>query len=139
MTAPNVHLAGRFLSRQPAGRRRSLIALHGVMSVNAFAGAWYALGGAPGVPTEWLHRSPFRDYAIPGTILGSAVAGTQLAAAVALMRGTRGAGAVSLAASGVLLAWIVTQLAMIGYVSPLQPIVLAWALATMMLARRLEA
>jgi hypothetical protein len=34
-------------------------------AVNAFAGGYYGLAGAAGVPTEWLNRSPFRDYFVP--------------------------------------------------------------------------
>jgi hypothetical protein len=34
--------------------RPALIALDAVLAVNAFGGAWYAVDGAPGVPTEWL-------------------------------------------------------------------------------------
>ena len=116
-----------------------LIALDGVMAVNAVAGAWYAVRGAPGVPTEWLDGTPFDDYVIPGLILGGVVGGTQAAAGVALLRRHPRRKALSRAASGVLLAWIVSQLAMVGYVSPLQPIVLVWALATLGLAELSEA
>jgi hypothetical protein len=45
----------------------------------------------------------------------------------------------SRAASAVLLGWIVTQLALVGHVSPLQPFVLAWATATYALASQLDA
>jgi len=38
----------------------------------------------------------------------------------------------------VLLGWIVTQLATIGYVSPLQPIVPGWAFGALGLACRLD-
>jgi hypothetical protein len=113
------------------------MALHGVMGANALAGAWYAVSGAPGVPTEWLEGTPFDDYLVPGAILGTLVAGTQLAAGVALARRRPRAEQLSQAAGGVLLAWIVAQLGMIGYVSPLQPIVLGWALGALALSRRL--
>jgi hypothetical protein len=115
-----------------------LAALHGVMAVNAVGGAWYALGGAPNVPREWLEGTPFDDYRIPGMILGTVVAGSQVAACVALLRRTRHARRTSQAASGVLLGWIGTQLAMIGYRSPLQPIVLTWALGSLALVHGME-
>jgi hypothetical protein len=111
--------------------------MDGVMGANALAGAWYALGGAPGVPTAWLSRTPFDDYRVPGVTLGSVVGGSQLLASVALWRGAPSAKRASVAAGTVLLAWIGVQLAMIGYVSPLQPFVLAWALATLGLSARL--
>ena len=73
----------------PAGTRnidsavsdRTLIALNGTAGVAALAGAWYALGGAPDVPTEWLDGSPFADYRVPGLILGGDYAPASLAAA----------------------------------------------------------
>lgn len=117
--------------------RRVLIAMEGVMALNAFGGAWYAVAGAPDVPTQWLAGTPFRDYVVPGVILGVVVGGSQGAAAVALRLRHRRARQISLGAALVLLTWIVTQLAMIGYVSMLQPIVLAWALVTAAVAQRL--
>lgn len=122
------------LVRTRARARRSLIAMEGIMAINAFGGAWYAIGGAPDVPTEWLTGTPFRDYVVPGIILGAVVGGSQVAAAVTLRLRHPRAREVSLGAAVVLLTWIVTQLAMIGYVSVLQPIVLAWALVTGALA-----
>ena len=56
------------------------------MGLNAVAGAWYAIGGAPDVPIEWLEGTPFDDYVIPGLVLGGVVGGTQLGAAFALAR-----------------------------------------------------
>ena len=106
------------------------------MAVNAFGGAWYAISGAPDVPTQWLSGTPFHDYVMPGVILAAVVGGSQVAAAVAAWRRHRHAKAFSLGAALILLGWIVTQLAMIGYVAILQPIVLAWALATGALALR---
>lgn len=123
---------------RPPRARRVLIAMEAVMAVSAFGGAWYAIGGAPDVPTEWLRGTPFDDYVVPGVILGAVVGGSQVAAAVTARWRRRHARAASLGAAVVLLTWIVTQLAMIGYVSPLQPIVLAWALVTGVLALRSE-
>jgi hypothetical protein len=111
--------------------------MEAAMGANALAGAWYAIGGAPGVPTAWLSRTPFDDYRIPGIILGSVVGGSQILASALLWRGASSAKRVSLAAGAVLLTWIVVQLAMIGYVSPLQPVVLGWALTTLGLSARL--
>ena len=125
-------------AQRRTGVRGALIGIHALTAANAVAGAWYALAGAPDVPKEWLDDTPFRDYAIPGAILGVAVGGTQIAAAMALKRRNRHAKPLSSAAAGVLLAWIVTQLAMIGYRSPLQPAVLASAVGTVALSRRLD-
>ena len=46
----------------------------------------YALGGASGVPEEWLENSPFDSYLIPGLYLGVVVGGTCLAAAYTTVR-----------------------------------------------------
>lgn len=118
-------------------RRRRLAGLAAVMGANALGGSWYALAGAEGVPLEWLDGTPFRDYTVPGIVLGTVVGGSQLASAVALWRGTTHARAIAGGAAAILLGWIVTQLAMIGYVSFLQPLVLAWAVLTLVLAGQL--
>jgi hypothetical protein len=115
--------------------RTALIALDAVMAANAVAGGWYAVSGAPDVPTKWLDGTPFDDYVIPGLALSVLVGGTQAAAALSLLRDDPRAREVSMAASGVLLAWIAAQVAMIGYVSPLQPIVATWAVGTLALAK----
>lgn len=61
---------------------RSLVALHAATGISAVGGAVYALAGAPAVPTDWLKGSPFRSYAVPGAVLGTTVAGSQLLAAL---------------------------------------------------------
>jgi hypothetical protein len=40
----------------PAGPRRALAAIEGAVALNALGGMGYALGGAAGVPDEWLRR-----------------------------------------------------------------------------------
>ena len=69
---------------------------------------------------------------------GVAVGGSQLAAATALVRRAPRARRLTTTASGLLLGWIVAQLAMIGNRSPLQPAVLAWAIGSAALGRRLD-
>jgi hypothetical protein len=49
--------------------RTLLGALLTVGALNAFAGGYYGLSGAEGVPREWLAGSPFRDYFVPSVIL----------------------------------------------------------------------
>jgi hypothetical protein len=85
----------------------------------------YALGGAKAVPTEWLKRSPFSSYRIPGLYLGTVVGGSCLLAAWAAARDDRRARPAALASSGLMLSWIAAQLAVIGYRSPLQPAIVA--------------
>lgn len=53
-------------------------------AANAFAGGYYGLTGAEGVPTEWLEGSPFRDYHVPSLVLFTVVGGTLLFATIAV-------------------------------------------------------
>jgi hypothetical protein len=115
----------------------ALIALNGAAGLAALAGARYGLGGAPGVPTEWLEGSPFADYRVPGLILGGVYAPATLAAAWAVSRRRRRAPEVALAAGAIQVGWIAAQLRIIGYRHPLQPIMFCVGLADLMLARRL--
>jgi hypothetical protein len=94
-------------------------------AVNAFAGGWYGLSGAPGVPLEWLAGSPFGDYFIPSLILLVVVGGTFAFAAIAVFARSRLARISALTAGTVVLVWISVQLAIIGYVSWMQPVTLA--------------
>lgn len=117
--------------------RFSLGLLLGVVALNAVAGGYYALSGAPGVPVDWLAGSPFDSYAVPGAILLVVVGGSSAAAAVAVLARARLARPLALAAGALLLGWIVVQVAIIGYVSWLQPAMAAAAVLTLALARRL--
>ncbi len=108
-------------------------------ALNAFAGGYYGLTGAEDVPTEWLSGSPFKDYFIPSLFLVTVIGGSLLAATVAVFARLRRARVLAIGAGFMLLAWIVVQVAMIGYVSWMQPataigaclvLVLAWKLPT---------
>jgi hypothetical protein len=90
-------------------------------ALNAFGGGYYGLSGAQGVPTEWLAGTRFRDYTLPSLILFAVVGGSFLVAAVAVLARSRMARASALTASMVVLVWIVVQVAIIGYVSWMQP------------------
>jgi hypothetical protein len=100
----------------------ALIVLNAAAGIAALGGATYALGGAPDVPTEWLDGSPFRDYTMPGLILGGVYAPAGLAAAWAVWRRHPRASEISVAAAVVQLGWIAAQLRVIGFRSFLQPL-----------------
>jgi len=51
-----------------SGLRYALAGLLAFGALNAFAGGYYGLSGAPGVPVEWLEGSPFSDYTVPSLI-----------------------------------------------------------------------
>lgn len=101
--------------------RTLLGALLAFGALNAFAGGYYGLSGAEGVPREWLAGSPFTDYFVPGLFLFVVVGGALALAAVMVFTRHRLATAAALAAATILLAWIVVQVAIIGYVSWMQP------------------
>jgi len=90
-------------------------------ALNAFGGGYYGLSGAKGVPTEWLKGSPFPDYFVPSLILLVVVGGSFIVAAMAVFTGLRIARLAALTAGIVVLGWLAVQLAIIGYVSWMQP------------------
>jgi len=101
--------------------RYSLGGLLAFGALNAFGGGYYGLSGADGVPTAWLEGSPFNDYFIPSLILLIVVGGSLLIAAVAVVARLRLARETAVAAGLVVLGWLAVQLAIIGYVSWMQP------------------
>ena len=101
--------------------RNTLGVLLGLVAMNAFAGGYYALSGAEGVPTEWLDESPFRDYFIPGLILFVIIGGAFLTASIAVFAHWRMARIATLGAVLIVFAWLVIQVVIIGYISWMQP------------------
>lgn len=115
-------------------RAHTLSGLHALVALNAIGGGVYGLLGAPGVPVAWLQHTPFASYLVPSIILLLVVGGSQLAAGLMIARRRARARSVSITAGIVLLGWIGTQVAMIGFVSWLQPAVAVAALANLLLA-----
>ena len=123
----------------PSAVRFALGGLLAFGALNAFAGGYYGLSGAKGVPAEWLAGSPFKDYFVPSLVLFLVVVGSLLVAAIAVLTRLRRARVTAFAAGAVLLVWIAAQVSIIGYVSWMQPttaiggllvLVLAWRLST---------
>ncbi|HEX2877916.1 MAG TPA: hypothetical protein VHO25_00130 [Polyangiaceae bacterium] len=106
-------------------------------ALNALGGGYYGLSGAPGVPTDWLVGSPFRDYLLPSLILFGGVGGSHAFAAFGVFTRQPHARAAAIAAGLILLVWIVTQVSIIGYVSWLQPFMGVLSLMILGLARML--
>lgn len=106
-------------------------------AINAFAGGYYGLSGAKGVPLEWLAGSPFSDYFIPSLILFVIVGGVFSFAAIAVFRRSRLARISAFVAGIVVLVWIGVQLAIIGYVSWMQPMTLLAGVFVLILVWRL--
>ena len=100
---------------------RLLAALTLFGALSALAGAVLAIAAnGAGVPLEYLANSPFPSYAVPGFILGVVVGGTQLAAAIALLRRQRIALLLSAIAGFGMLIWIFVEVAIIRQYSWLQ-------------------
>jgi hypothetical protein len=103
-------------------------------AINAVAGGYYGLSGAPGVPLTWLAGSPFKDYFIPSLILFVVVGGAFLFAAVAVFARSRLARVSSFGAGAVVLVWIAVQFTIIGRVSWMQPATLIAGILVLILA-----
>jgi len=111
-----------------------LIVVEILLALNAIGGGIYGLRGAPEVPRALLQHTPFESYVIPGLFLLIVVGGAMVtAAATVLLRPRRGAWA-SLIAGAILILWIIVQVAMIGYLSWLQPICLVLGILICVLA-----
>lgn len=108
-------------------------------AINAFAGGYYGLSGAKGVPLEWLAGSPFGDYFIPSLILFVVVGGVFSFAAMAAFMRSRLARVSAFIAGVIVLVWIAVQLAIIGYVSWMQPATLFAGVLVLILASLLPA
>jgi len=112
--------------------------LGGVLSfgaLNAIAGGYYGLSGAEGVPKQWLEGSPFTDYFIPGLVLLIVVGGAFVVSAIAVFMELRIARHAALGAGVIVLGWLAVQMAIIGYVSWMQPTTAVAGLLIIVLAR----
>lgn len=115
-----------------------LAALLLFIAVNAVGGGLYGLAGAPEVPRQWLRGTPFSSYLVPSLILIVVVGGAHLVAAITVLRRARQAASHAAAAGLVLLGWIGVQVAMIGYVSWLQPAMAILGVSTLAWSRVLR-
>jgi len=114
--------------------RTVLGALLAFVALNAFAGGFYGMSGAQDVPREWLEGSPFEDYFIPGLFLFVIVGGSFVIAAISVFARARSARAAAFIAAVIVLAWLAVQVAIIGYVSWMQPATTIAAIIVLFLA-----
>jgi len=91
------------------------------VAINAFGGGYYGMAGAKDVPIEWLENSPFHSYFIPSLILFICVGGSALFAAIALFRKQRLGRNAAFVCGIIIIIWLTVQMAIIGYVSWMQP------------------
>ena len=124
---------------QSSAVRYTLGAVLAFGAFNAFGGGYYGMSGAKGVPVEWLQGSPFSDYTVPSLILFIVVGGTLLLASVAVLTRARNARTSASIAGAIVLIWISAQLAIIGYVSWMQPVTAISGVLILLLASVLPA
>ena len=108
-----------------------------LVAINAFGGGYYGITGAKDVPIEWLNGSPFRNYFIPSLFLLIAVGAPALIAAILVFRRHRLARRAALACGVLILLWLMAQVAIIGYVSWMQPTTAVAATIILLLAFQL--
>ena len=125
-------------------QRRATVALRYILgtllafaALNAFAGGAYGLAGAKGVPKEWLRGSPFPDYFLPSLVLVVVVGASFLLAAVAVFARWRHDRLLAIAAAAILFGWLAIEVAIIGYVSWMQPATAIGGALVLVLARQL--
>lgn len=92
-----------------------------VLALNALGGGYYGMAGAKDIPIEWLKGSPFRDYFFPGLILLIFVGGSALVAAILVFIKHRLAKIAAFGSCAIVVIWLSVQVAIIGYVSWMQP------------------
>jgi hypothetical protein len=92
-----------------------------LVAINAFGGGYYGMAGAKNVPTEWLEGSPFKSYFVPSVILFVCVGGSALVATIFVLRQHRLARKAAFSCGIIVLIWLTVQVAIIGYVSWMQP------------------
>ena len=111
-----------------------LIAIQLLMAANAVGGGIYGLSGAKDVPTAWLEGSPFHTYTVPSLFLLTVIGGGMVVATAAWLLRRRIAPWLSLGMGVILMSWIAAQVAIISYVSWMQPASFAAGLAITALA-----
>src|SRR5690349_9745215 len=101
--------------------RYTLAILLLLVAINAFGGGYYGMAGAKNVPMKWLKGSPFHNYFIPSLILFVCVGGSALFAAIAVFTRHHIEHKAAFICGIIIIVWISVQIAIIGYVSWLQP------------------
>jgi len=103
------------------------------LALNAFGGGYYGMAGAKDIPLEWLDGSPFHNYFIPSLFLFTGVGGTSLAASLAAFLNHRRLRLLTFFCGVVVLLWLAVQIAIIGYVSWMQPVTAGLILVILLL------
>jgi hypothetical protein len=108
-----------------------------ILAINAFGGGYYGLVGAKSVPVEWLKGSPFQTYLIPSLVLFILIGGSALFAGVQVLMQGKMAPMAAVFCGAILVVWLCVQVAIIGYVSWMQPVTAVIAVVIFLLAWQL--
>lgn len=103
------------------------------LALNAFGGGFYGMTGARDIPLEWLDGSPFHNYFIPSLFLFIGVGGTALTASAAVFLNHRLYRQLTYLCGVIVLLWLAVQVAIIGYVSWMQPVTASVVLVILLL------
>lgn len=112
-----------------------------VIGLESFVAAWAVIGGVGlmwnnviGMPDSWLEGTPFTSWVLPGVFLLAVVAAPMGVAAALEWRRSPWAGAASVIAGAAQIGWIGAQLAIMQKYNFLQPVMLGFGLAVLLLA-----
>ncbi|GIW03716.1 MAG: hypothetical protein KatS3mg059_0336 [Thermomicrobiales bacterium] len=113
-----------------------MVGMESLIGLRASAGGIGLMINGLGMPRDQLEGTPFESYVIPGLILAAAVGGSMAVAAWTAWRPHPHAALASLGAGAILVTWIAVQVAMLGYLSWLQPVMFLAGLTVMAAAWR---
>ncbi|MEO9003812.1 MAG: hypothetical protein ABI288_03700 [Ginsengibacter sp.] len=115
---------------------RSLLGtITGMVALSSSGGGIYGMVGAKDVPLVWLEDSLFPNYFVPSLILFIVVGGFSLVASIFVIREHPYARRIAYLDGIIILAWIVFQVKIIGYVSWMQPFIAIAGFSILFLSR----
>jgi hypothetical protein len=88
-----------------------LVVLQAFVAVTAIAGALFVV---PTLPPDWLQRGPMTDYTIPAIVLGVVCGGSAVVALLLLLVDSPNAGAASMVAGAMMIAFELVEIAVVG-------------------------
>ena len=110
-----------------------LFAVLCLVGVNAVYGGIGLIVNGMGMPDDWLERTPFDSWLLPGLALLVTVALPQFAAAWVVLRRDPRAPLVGMAVGAALVLWILVQLAVLQRYFFLQPVIAGFGVAEVLL------
>jgi len=123
---------------QPKYIQKLLGSLLLFVAITAFGGGFYGMLGANEVPTDLLKNSPFDTYFIPSLILFLFIGGSSFCASIAVFKRMVIARKLAFISGSILLIWLAVQIAIIGYISWLQPTMAVIGLIIFFLNRKFQ-